>query len=313
MPGFHRLAAASRCCALLLALAASGCAGSGGQRAAATAAQEAEIAAAIGNGSQAVALLGRVAEQAPSDLDAQLRYARALAESGRGSEALAVAQAARARGLPAHPIDTLIGRLQIQAGDGTGAEQTFQRLVAEAPGDATALNGLGLARVLTGNLSGAEDAFRQAAARAPSDVAARNNLGLVLALEGREDQAVPMLERLRAEAPGSRRVRHNLALAYAAEGRPEAARGLLEADLPGPEAEEAAQAYAGLTDVVPAQSRTVAAASLPPESDQADAEAVAPMSRPRRHACHHGCRSGRHVAPGAVARAPAVETGESPS
>jgi Flp pilus assembly protein TadD len=117
MLGFDRLPAASRCCALLLALAAAGCAGSGGPRAAATAAQEAEIAAAMGNPSGAVALLGRAAERAPSDLDAQIRYARALAESGRGAEAIAVAQAARARGLPSRPIDALTGRLQIQAGD----------------------------------------------------------------------------------------------------------------------------------------------------------------------------------------------------
>jgi tetratricopeptide (TPR) repeat protein len=165
--------------------------------------------------------------------------------------------------------------------------------------------------VLTGNLSGAEGAFRQATTRAPGDLAARNNLGLVLALQGREDQAVPLLERLRQEAPGSQRVRHNLALAYAAAGRGDAARTLLEADLPGTEAEEAAQAYAGLADGVPAPSRTVAAASLPRAPDQA--EAPAPVSRPRRHACHHGCRSRHRAASGTTESAPAVDTGESSS
>ncbi|HJS86174.1 MAG TPA: tetratricopeptide repeat protein, partial [Acetobacteraceae bacterium] len=230
---------------LLLVLAASGCAGSGGQPAGvATAAHQAEIEAAMGNPSAAVALLGRKAEQAPSDAALQFRYARALASSGRSEEAIAAAQAARARGQPSRPLDLLIGRLQIQTGDGTGAEQTFQRLAADYPADAEALNGLGLARVLRDDLSGAETAFRQAAARAPGDIVCRNNLGLVLALEGRDDLAVPMLERLRQEAPGSRRVRHNLALAYAAAGQTDAAQTLLQADLPESEAAEMARAYA---------------------------------------------------------------------
>jgi Tetratricopeptide repeat len=120
MLGSHRLPAASRCCALLLALAASGCAGSGGQRAAATSAQEAEIAAAVGNPSGAVALLGRAAEQAPSNLDAQIRYARALAESGRSTEAIAVARAARARGLPSRPIDALPAACKSRRATGRG-------------------------------------------------------------------------------------------------------------------------------------------------------------------------------------------------
>ncbi len=310
MPGFDRLRLSPfmlRCSALLLALAASGCAGSGGQHAAATSAQEAEIAAAVGNRSEAVALLGRAAEQAPTDLALQIRYARALAQSGRSGEAIAVAQAARARGLPSRPIDGLIGRLQVQAGDGTGAEATFGRLVAASPGDPAALNGLGLARVLRGNLSGAESAFRQAAARAPGDLASRNNLGLVLALEGRENLAVPLLEELRQETPGSRRVRHNLALAYAAAGQEGNAQALLKVDLPESQVGKATRAYAGLVDGAPAQPRMeMADASLPRAVD-----ASAPVSRSRRHACHHGCRSVHRVASRATARARPLDVTES--
>ncbi len=321
MVGSHRLRFslfASRCCALLLALAMAGCAGApepGGQRAGlAGAAQEAEIAAAMGNRSEAVALLGRAAEQAPSDLTLQIRYARALAETGRISEALAVAQAARARGLPSRPIDGLIGRLQVQSGNGPGAEQTFQRLVADSPDDAAALNGLGLARVLRGDLAGAESAFRQAVSRTPGDLASRNNLGLALALHGREDLAVPMLEQLRQEVPGSRRVRHNLALAYAASGQTANARALLEADLPGAQADEAVRAYAGLADGVPARPRmAVAAAPLPPASDQAeaaDAEPPTHVSRRSRRSCHHACRSGHHALARATTRAQTLAAAE---
>lgn len=177
----------------------------------------------------AVPELGRIASAHPDAPIFASTYARALAASGRGPEALTRLRAAVAR----WPGDwSLYHELAVVARD-TGARAEARRAedaaLALSPREPSALNGKGLlltdagnhaeaARVFaqavehdptnagyranlgnalraSGDLDGAAGAYRRALERAPDLADAANGLGVVLVQQGQAAEAVTWLER----------------------------------------------------------------------------------------------------------------------
>jgi Flp pilus assembly protein TadD len=208
--------------------------------------QLAQLAQAAGDSRDEMALLAAAAAREPDNAAAQLRYATALADAKRNKEALAVAQPA----FDSHKDDTalglLTGRLQLRLQQGEAAAATYQSVLARAPDNPEALNGLGIARVMQGKPAAAEPSFRRAVGVAPGDTGSRNNLALALALQGRTREAIPMLQALLRENENSRRIRSNLALAYAIAGNRGEALAMLQPVMSGEEAERFLAAYSPL-------------------------------------------------------------------
>ncbi len=207
----------------------------------------AEASQAGGDVVGSLGILRVLAEQSPDNVEAQLRYAHALADAGQLRQALAAARRAQSR-RPGDPeANLLVARLQLRLGEPDVALAGYQRVVAADPRNVAAWRGQGVAQATAGDLAAAEASFRAALALAPGDLGARNDLALTLALTNRPTEAVVMLRGLMLESDNSR-VRHNLALAYAVSGERDKAIALLTPELGGDAAAQAATVYARLAD-----------------------------------------------------------------
>ncbi len=217
---------------LLLALLAAGCVNRQELATSVDNVTREKLAAAAqeaGDPEGALALLS-VGAAKGSDPGLQLRYAAALVAAGRQAEGMRAAERVRAARPGDLAIARQVGRLAVQAHDGTEAAGAFQAIVARKPQDPEALDGLGIGYALQGKLPAATAAFRLAVQQDPANVAARNNLALSYALSGQADQAIPLLQAISGTTGGDR-VRHNLALAYAARGDATDAETLLAPEL----------------------------------------------------------------------------------
>jgi tetratricopeptide (TPR) repeat protein len=113
------------------------------------------------------------------DLDVLIAYGVALASTGRGGEALAAFERARARdrtsGLPL----TNIGMLYLMAGAGDKAAAAFNEALTIDPTLARAHNGLGVVAAQRGAFEEAANHWKQAVALDPHDHQALYNLVLI--------------------------------------------------------------------------------------------------------------------------------------
>jgi Flp pilus assembly protein TadD len=190
----------------------------------------ADAAESAGDRDGVVAFLS-VAAARDSDPALQMRYATALADAGRGPEAVRVAERARLAHDDDRALAREVGRLCVRLQDGAAGARAFQAILVHAPQDAEALDGLGLSYVLEGRLSAARDSFGLALRQDPSNIPARNNLALADVLAGEPAKAIDLLRSADLSAGAPTRPRHTLALAYAATGEIARAKALLEPEL----------------------------------------------------------------------------------
>ncbi len=160
------------------------------------------------------------------------------------------AAAAYNRALVQNPSATAarigLGRALLKS-DPHGAETAFSAAVQTDPGNAAALNDLGIARDMQGNFAGAVAPYRQALQADPTLTAAQVNLGLSLALAGDGPDALALLAPLANGQGATPRIRADYAAALLADGQPRAAQDVLNIDLPP---DQAASAMAGFTAAI---------------------------------------------------------------
>ncbi len=84
----------------------------------------------------------------------------------------------------------LLGAMAEQRGDAESAARSYGKALELRPGNAEALNNLGVARMMLGEYAGAADTFSQAIRSGGAQERSCNNLGLALARQGRSDEAL---------------------------------------------------------------------------------------------------------------------------
>lgn len=107
------------------------------------------------------------------------------------------------------------------AAETDGAREAFQQCVDAHPESPLGYKGLGSVAMAEGNPSLARRRFEEALALAPGDPAVRHSLALLDLFTGQEDAAVASFEALAAEEPAIAAFQHALGEALLAVGRPE--------------------------------------------------------------------------------------------
>ncbi len=224
---------AGRVLAAVATLAVAACAGSNSQRDAirdpdaASRLRVAFAAEASGQQDVAISMYAAAAAAAPSNADAQARYAAALGRAGMMAEAEQVLTRAL-QDSPREPRFLLaMAQLRVRSGAAAEALSMFDQVLASTPRNLAALNGRGIALDLMGRHADAQQSYRTAQALDAMDVPSANNLAMSLMLEGRSSEAVLILTALRQRSNAPTRVVNNLGIAQAAAGDGQSARATL--------------------------------------------------------------------------------------
>jgi Flp pilus assembly protein TadD len=232
---------------ILIAFALAGCSGPSPRSPAA-----ADTSIRIGDAAMQAGMPDVALRVASGDVGKNPQNATALAQQGDAYRTLGrntEAEATYARALRIEPANMRarigLATLLLRS-DPAKAEDGFARIVAQAPGQAEALNGLGVARDLQGDHAKAQIAYRQALAIGTDSHSAQVNLGLSLALSGDGNAAVAILGPLAAEPQAERRVKDDLAVALTAAGRTEEARSILREEMSDDDSVRTVAAYRSL-------------------------------------------------------------------
>jgi len=228
----------------------------------------ADAAIAGGDPNMALSVSQSVLASDPGNVDALEHEGDAYYALGRCPAASAAYQLALQTNPKATEAETGLGRCLLKT-DPAAAEAAFEQAVADDPGNAKALNDLGIARDLQGNFAGAVDPYRKALLADPGLTAAEVNLGLSLALSGNGPAALQYLGPLATSPQATPKIREDYAAALVASGRDDEARSVLSVDL---SPDQVVSAMAGFSAVI-AQSQ---AAPAPPPP--APTEAVATVT-----------------------------------
>ena len=184
-------------------------------------------AEASGQQDVAISMFAAAASAAPSDLEAQSRYAAALGRAGMMPEAEQVLT----RALQQSPRDPrlllALGQVRVRTGAANEALALFDQVLAQSPRSVAAMNGRSVALDLLGRHGEAQQGYRAAQALEPANIASANNLAMSLMLEGRSGEAVAILNALRQRSGVPPRVTNNLGIAQAASGDAQSARATL--------------------------------------------------------------------------------------
>lgn len=150
---------------------------------------------AIGQNSQAVAVLQQAAIRNPKNQALLGEYGKALADAGRLKESAEVLARAHTPERPDWRILSVQGAVADQMGDHEGAQRYYEAALRIAPGEPSILSNQGLSFALAKRLPEAESVLRQAAASPGADARVRQNLALVLGLQGKFPEAEDVLKR----------------------------------------------------------------------------------------------------------------------
>jgi Flp pilus assembly protein TadD len=150
---------------------------------------------AIGQNSQAVAVLQQAAIRNPKNLGLLGEYGKALADAGRLKEASDVLSRAHTPERPDWRVLSVQGTVADQLGDHDGAQRYYETALRLAPGEPSVLSNQGLSFALAKRLPEAELLLRQAAVSPGADARVRQNLALVLGLRGKLADAEEVLKR----------------------------------------------------------------------------------------------------------------------
>jgi Flp pilus assembly protein TadD len=167
----------------------------------------------------------------PTNLQALYHEADAYYAVGRCQDAIAAYKVALGLNPKSSPAETGIGRCLLKR-DAAAAEQAFAAAVQDDPGNAVALDDLGIARDLQGNYAGATQPYEQALLITPGSVPTEVNLGFSLALSGDSADALQYLGPLATGTDATPKIREDYAAALVAAGRTDEARQVLSVDLP---------------------------------------------------------------------------------
>jgi len=142
-----------------------------------------------GRGTEAAAVLQRLAARYPNDREILGAYGKALAETGRLKEAANVLKGAHTPERPDWSVLSAQGSIADQMGDHKAAQGYYASALRINPGEPAVLSNLGLSYALSRNLVEAEKTLREANAHPRADARVRHNLALVLALQGNFQEA----------------------------------------------------------------------------------------------------------------------------
>ncbi|MDE2006054.1 MAG: tetratricopeptide repeat protein [Rhodospirillales bacterium] len=138
---------------------------------------------------------------------------------------------------------TGLGRLRL-AQDPAAAAALFRKVLDRAPGDAVALNDLGIALDLQGQHAAAQGAYRRALLLRPDLTASRVNLALSMAQAGQGGAAVALLRPVASAPKAGAKLREDYAAVLTMAGDQDQARAILSADMPPEQAAAAINAFA---------------------------------------------------------------------
>ncbi|WP_298284131.1 SPOR domain-containing protein [Acidocella sp.] len=245
----------------------------------------ADAAIASGNPGMALSVSQSVLQSDPNNIDALVHEGNAYYALNRCEPAKAAYQLALKYDPHASEAETGLGRCLIKT-DPVQAIAALQAAVADDPGNAAALNDLGIAYDLTGNFAAAVDPYHKALLADPAMTAVEINLGLSLALSGHGEDALQYLGPLATGQDATPKIRENYALALVSVGEIQQARDVLAIDLPPDQVQRALDGYQALIAAnisqpspPPAAAPTVDTVSTPPVT-AAPIEEAPPASQP---------------------------------
>jgi Flp pilus assembly protein TadD len=144
---------------------------------------------AIGQRSQAVAVLEQASIVHPGNKALLAAYGRALADNGNFQQAFDVLGRAHSPDDPDWRLLSAQGATLDQLGRYEEARQYYASALKMAPEQPTVLSNLGLSYVLSKDLPKAEETLRRAHSLAKNDPRVRANLALAVGLQGRGAEA----------------------------------------------------------------------------------------------------------------------------
>jgi Flp pilus assembly protein TadD len=142
-----------------------------------------------GQRSQAVAVLEQASLAHPGDKALLAGYGRALAENGNFQQAFDVLGRAHSPDDPDWRILSAQGAVLDQLGRYDEARQYYASALKIVPEESSVLSNLGLSYVLSKDLPKAEETLRRANGQPDADPRVRQNLALVVGLQGRFAEA----------------------------------------------------------------------------------------------------------------------------
>ncbi len=252
----------------------------------------ADAAIAGGDPNMALSITQSVLSRNPNNVEALVHEGDAYYALGRCPSAIAAYQAALVNDAKSTAAETGLGRCLLKT-DPHAAEIAFVAAVEADPGNAAALNDLGIARDLQGNYAGAVDPYQRALKANPGMTAAEVNLGLALALSGNGPAALQYLGPLATGQSATPKIREDYAAALLASGRGGEARQVLSLDLPPDKVQAAMDGFSDViaqsivkplppappAPTVPAVSTApVAAAPITPAASAPPADATPPAA-----------------------------------
>lgn len=144
---------------------------------------------ALGQRTQAVAVLEQAALNAPNNKAVLGAYGKALADVGQYKQALEVLERAHTPENPDWRVLSAQGAVLDQMGRHQDAQRYYSSALKIVPQEPSVLSNLGLSYALAKDLPRAEEALRRAAAAPNADPRVRQNLALIVGLEGRFAEA----------------------------------------------------------------------------------------------------------------------------
>lgn len=150
---------------------------------------------ALGQNTQAVAVLQGLAIQNPEDMQVLSAYGKALADAGQLKQAADILTRAHTPERPDWTVLSAQGSIADQLGDHDAARGYYDTALKIRPEDPNVLSNLGLSYALSRQLPKAEETLRLAASQPGADERVRQNLALVLGLQGKFSEAEDLLRR----------------------------------------------------------------------------------------------------------------------
>ncbi len=205
----------------------------------------ADAAIAGGDPEMALSVSQSILANDPGNVDALVHEGNAYYALDRCPPAEAAFQLALKGDPKSSVAETGLGRCMLKV-DPRAAETAFMAAASDDPGNAAALNDLGIARDLQGNFAGAVAPYQNALLADPSLTAAEINLGLSLALSGQGAEALQYLGPLATGPNATPKMREDYAAALVATGRQDEARQVLAIDLPPDQVNQAMAGFQAL-------------------------------------------------------------------
>jgi Flp pilus assembly protein TadD len=144
---------------------------------------------ALGQHTQAVAVLEQAALASPLNRPVLGAYGRALADVGQYKQAFEVLERAHTPENPDWRILSAQGAVLDQMGRHQDAQRYYASALRIVPGESSVLSNLGLSYALAKDLPRAEKTLREASLAPNADPRVRQNLALIVGLQGRFAEA----------------------------------------------------------------------------------------------------------------------------